>query len=263
MQTIAAQARGSFLRADVCTGEVLSIHAQAVNILCPDGLLMSLVAEMGSMTDMSACIPVLFAGGFPHDSGGRAVFRVGHQLEIAGIAKLDLAQGQVWSGTIDRESLRSMPAARVFAVRHWLLSCGNGAGLLGVLLPGRANPFVEKARVALLGGHAEALAGLGPGSTPAGDDFLTGALMARPALRGRDRVEAALAGTTPAGRTLVWMALRSSFPAYLVSFVESITTAGCTGEIAEAVRAACAHGETSGTDALTGFCWAASQRSSA
>ena len=118
------------------------------------------------------------------------------------------------------------------------------------------NPFVAFGREMLQRDRLEALVGCGPGLTPAGDDFLTGALLASSgSALPRAKIERALPGTTAPGRTLLWMALNDQYPAYLVKFVGDLAAAVSTEAVTTAVRAACAHGETSGTDALAGFCW--------
>ena len=102
----------------------------------------------------------------------------------------------------------------------------------------------------------DAMVGCGPGLSPSGDDFLTGALLAfAGSALFRGKIERALPGTTAPGRTLLWMALQRQFPAYLVEFVDVVSAADSAGAVVAAARAACARGETSGTDALAGFCW--------
>ena len=67
---------------------------------------------------------------------------------------------------------------RVRQLHEALVAHGKTGGLLGVLDGTPGNPFVDTARSALSSGRHDALVGLGPGLTPAGDDFLTGALLA-------------------------------------------------------------------------------------
>jgi hypothetical protein len=254
---IPAQAQGELICPDEWTGEVHTIHSRAVNVLRADGLVVSLVADLDSMTAMAVCVPGLFDEPPGEAAVGRPVVRVGQQIEVDRMARLDLAGSRTWKGTIDDTLRRQIPAARIAEVREVLLVHGHPEGLLGVFLQEKATrTLVQKAREALLDRHLEALVGLGPGLTPAGDDFLAGALMAFRRGPRSASLEAALSGTTPSGRTLLWMALRQSFPAYLIAFVNSIARADSTDAIDKAVRAACAHGETSGSDALAGFCWA-------
>ena len=181
----------------------------------------------------------------------------------------------------------------------------------GVVLDREENPFAGRARAVVGAGSrgesgagtdgahrtaAEpglgALVGLGIGFTPSGDDFLAGALLAERLLdreaiipeADRRAIAANLGKTTPGGRTLLWLALQGSFPAYLMEFAEAVAAAaavtpgGIAGSASEGiaparapdaaargdfnpvVREACAtafrHGETSGMDAISGFTWA-------
>jgi hypothetical protein len=112
--------------------------------------------------------------------------------------------------------------------------------------------------------------GLGPGFTPSGDDFLSGVLLGC-GLSGQalpEEQQAAIAQgldrTNAAGRTLLWLALRGSFPAYLLRLAEDldrIDGEGCKGgggrgrRVEQAVRRATGFGETSGTDAAVGLLW--------
>ena len=134
-----------------------------------------------------------------------------------------------------------------------------------------------------------ALVGLGIGFTPSGDDFVMGVLAAEALSAagsegrraGGDEVAAGvverssvaqrLATTTPGGATLLGLALQGSFPRYIVDFVEALPAVCAAGGersgaavpgrdrtadmIEAAVREAVAHGETSGTDAVAGFCY--------
>lgn len=237
----------------------MTVHARAINILRADGLVVSLVDDTRLMTGMAACVPAVFAGGWLERAAACGVCAEGTLVEIAGVLRVDLAESTVWTGTIDDDLLTGIPAGMPAAVRDALCAGGKPAGLLGVLWGERPkNLFVQEVRAALSEGRLEALVGLGPGLTPAGDDFLTGALMV-PAVRPRVALdERTLAGTTPAGRTLLAEALQGSFPAYLVAFLRSIARAHSKEDVVRAVRAACGHGETSGSDALAGFCWAVS-----
>jgi hypothetical protein len=149
--------------------------------------------------------------------------------------------------------LPSAHGKKSLLVEQTLAQKGNTAGLLGVLFPAAVQSICARQAIRVLAaGRLAELVGLGPGMTPAGDDFLAGALLAG---INTAEIDAALPGTTPAGRTLLWTALRGSFPFYLCSFMERLAGAVSEEEIVEAVNAACSQGETSGTDALVGFCW--------
>ncbi len=114
-----------------------------------------------------------------------------------------------------------------------------------------------------------ALVGLGPGFTPSGDDFAAGVLLAR-TLTGtgidpaeREAIRSRLPGTAPGGRSLLLGAVDGRFPDYLVRFSMMLKQAcaadpeaGRAAVVADAVRAAVAHGETSGSDSLAGLLYA-------
>jgi hypothetical protein len=257
LRRFAALDQGALIGTNDWTGSILAAHAMVVNILREDGLVVSLVADPGDMTAMSVRVPGYFNGPTADIVPGDSAVGREQRIEIAGLACIDLAQSRPWNGTVDATLVSRLRAADISALREALLRVGKAGGLLGILSAGkRTNPFVEAARAALAGQRLEALVGLGPGLTPSGDDFLAGALMASAGLPGPGRIQQALSDTTPGGRTLLWAALRRSFPAYLAAFAEALSRSASTREIDDAVGAACRHGETSGTDALTGFCWA-------
>ncbi len=166
-------------------------------------------------------------------------------------------------------------------------ACGEPGGFLGLARSEAAgrfqrelgplqgtNPFREYAAATLrrvemtsdppiLQG-LEDLVGLGPGFTPSGDDFLAGMLLGERALMlqragapriDSERIRSTLDRSSPGGRTLLWLALRGSFPAYLLSAVRGLTRAAPLQAVFKVVEKAVAHGKTSGTDALVGLLW--------
>jgi hypothetical protein len=115
------------------------------------------------------------------------------------------------------------------------------------------------------------LVGFGPGSTPAGDDFLAGFLAGRDLLEGgpglaqaalRTALRTRLVRTTPAGRALLLGALDGVPPAYLVDLMLAAAAwlaerhVQAESRLLGAVEEAMRHGATSGEDALTGFIYA-------
>jgi hypothetical protein len=105
--------------------------------------------------------------------------------------------------------------------------------------------------------------GFGPGTTPAGDDWLAGFLVALDLRAGgpgkavldlRQRIRARLDKTTAAGRALLLGALAGAPPEYLVGLAEAAAghVQGLAG-LRDAVLNCLAHGATSGEDALAGF----------
>jgi hypothetical protein len=180
-------------------------------------------------------------------------------INLEGFASIQCAECPKWEGAVNETAIRLFPRELIQAIRDCVLTFGKEGGLLGILKSGQtANAFVARGRIVLEKGSPWMLVGCGPGLTPAGDDFLTGAMLASSPVISpyRTRIECLLSRTTYTGRTLLWTALRGRFPAYMVDFIETVLCHPAS-EIAvvHAVRAACAHGETSGTDALAGFCW--------
>jgi hypothetical protein len=262
-----ARAKGGLIGNAPWTGRVLSVHARAFNILREDDLAVSVVADRGSMSAMGVFAPDVFEA--PPDLGlvDTAVRMEDSVISFDNLASIDCVECPSWEGGIDPAAVSVMPIELIRAIRDSLFVHGKLDGLLGILRNGPAeNAFVARARESLEAGRPEELVGCGPGLTPAGDDFLTGAILASPLasplassaspVLGSAQLWHVMSGTTPAGRTLLWMALQGRFPAYLVDFISAITGAAVSpSSIDSAVRAACAHGETSGTDALAGFCW--------
>jgi hypothetical protein len=253
MRRFHARKSGALTEAGPWKGRVLSVHPRALNILRDDDLVVSVVADVMSMSAMGVLAPELFETLLNPDLAEAPASMEGSVLRVADLAAIDCTGSQAWEGTVEAAVVRALPPCLFKTIRESLFVHGNPAGLLGVLQP-NGNVFAEHARAALDRGWLEELVGCGPGLTPSGDDFLTGVLLALPAFDS-SRLKISLTGTAPAGRTLLWMAMQGRFPAYLAEFIRNVT--GGSAEIVDAaVHSACSHGETSGTDALSGFCWA-------
>lgn len=117
--------------------------------------------------------------------------------------------------------------------------------------------------------HARQLAGLGPGLTPAGDDWLGGWLVGlhvRAAMApntaagkplavaavGRTVVEAAAGRTTGLSLAYLSAAARGAVPRIWHDFLYSLVDAE-SGPVQQAAGAIMCHGATSGSDSLAGF----------
>jgi hypothetical protein len=248
---IRARLRGAFVP-DALRGRVVSRHERALNMEEEgSGLLVSLLLDAADMTGMGVVVALLPEGLGPGD----------------GVC-MTWGETPAWDG---RLAPGGRPRRRVLGwLREALALHGVRGGLVDLLSRSDGDAFCQRAREVLASASLEepdtlrgleAFVGLGPGFTPSGDDFLTGALLAERWLGGRgpllDRgaIGAALARTTPGGRTLLWLALRDSYPAYLLRFVERARAASTRRNVEEAVREAADHGETSGTDALAGLLW--------
>ena len=259
MHHLVASARGALIGDRPWAGRILSVHPRALNILRADGLAVSVVADPASMSAMGVLAEELFESPPDRELASRAAGMNEGVLSLDGWATVMCARCPAWEGRVDSAAVRLISLDAVQAMCEALFDEGKPGGLLEVLGNGAARgAFAARARDSLENGRPEELVGCGPGLTPAGDDFLTGAILASPASFVHDhaRFERRLPGTTSPGRTLLWMALRGRFPAYLVDFIDAAVAASASREaVRSAVRAACAHGETSGTDALAGFCW--------
>jgi hypothetical protein len=267
-------------------GDVVSVFSRAVNIRHTEGLLVSFIEETRSMTSLSVCLPDLFRKQKKGLVPGDRVRFDGPRLVTRDFV-VELPGRPTWQGTLTRDDIKGFRASRVSLVKEGLLLKGRDGGLLGLLRKDEANnPFVHKAakvlsdiqsapsraaRLNVLSG----LVGLGPGSTPSGDDFITGFLMREEISRLLLSTEAkavasdqrnmvacamkkedlwvAMNRTNDAGKTLLWQALQGHFPEYLIETVRSVSDAKGKQEIVDAVERAVGDGATSGTDALVGF----------
>jgi hypothetical protein len=254
MRRFPALERGACMGKRPWAGSVLSVHARVLNILRADGLMVSIIADHSSMSAMGVLAPELFQTRPDPGLGGAPAVMEDAVLCIRDVAAIECAGCLAWEGMVEPAAVRALSPAAIKIIRESLLVHGNPAGMLG-MLQARGNVFVEHARAALTRGQPEDLVGCGPGLTPAGDDFLVGAMLASSGA-GSLRLAGKLTGTTPAGRTLLWMAMHGRFPAYLLQFIDDAAAAGVSPKCMDAaVLNACSHGETSGTDAVSGFCW--------
>jgi len=256
-------------------GTAVSVYSSAVNVLHNQGLLVSFVEETRAMTTLSVCVPALFRNPKKRLAPGDWVRFEGIRLVTADFEVL--LQGRPnWQGTLMGKHVKGWSESKVSLLKEALLKKGKDGGFLGLLRREKTdNPFVEKAREGLRHKALSSLVGLGPGSTPSGDDFITGVLLGEETLRllpaeepkavagnqktvipsrlEKKTLWAALSRTNDAGKTLLWQALQAHFPAYLIEMLQSVSDAERPEEVAMAVESSVRCGETSGTDALTGF----------
>jgi hypothetical protein len=119
--------------------------------------------------------------------------------------------------------------------------------------------LTEESLTRLRAGAAH-LAGLGGGLTPAGDDFLTGAMLwawlAHPTPNNYCGVllSASMTQTTMLSAALLQAAARGECSAPWHSMFRALV-GGSDTNLAEAVQCVLAHGHTSGADTLAGFLW--------
>ncbi len=285
--TSISQHIADWVRAPHSTAHVLASFDAACNLLTDDGRVVAVVRA--SIGNGPLNIVVTGQAAFGDVQPGSPVARTGGQLVIGRLPKswevIALDRAATWDPRLAWARLEaSTPpfAENVAALSAYLLTHRANAGLLALLAdgeppatPGYDATFRQTARRATRGlldalsrsdeagvdRHTAALAGLGPGLTPAGDDYLLG-LMAGLRLwpPAGQPVESLCAriGRVAAGRTnrlsaaLLRCAARGLFAAAWHDLAAALASAGPAAVIAAAERIL-GHGATSGADALAGF----------
>lgn len=207
------------------------------------------------------------------------------RLQVGGL-EVALDNAAVWEPCPDWKSLRArrkslidyLPLLQALSLHH-----APDGSLLALTL-GRAGsssyPLFAVAReaaealqagwggdAALLQAGAAHLAGLGTGLTPAGDDFLTGAMLwgwsahPSPGFLCRVLVETATPRTTTLSAAFLRAAARGECSAAWHTLLAALSH-GSDVEVARAVQDVLAHGATSGADVLAGFLWTGTQTAS-
>lgn len=237
-----------------------------------DGRIVALVAsdlELGPFTivlnDFGAVREHCAAGPVALDGG----------LLRIGAADIDLRAAAIWNPALP--SPAGAGAARDAAI-DTLLAAAPPGSIAPLLQPGRASgPLLgplsrgldaladllddAEAADAAWRDAAVKIAGRGPGLTPSGDDLLMGivlALVVWPHLAGTERipdllVDAARSKTTRISGAYLDAARRGWAAEPWHALMRALDDAASTRA---AVRRIARIGETSGADALTGFCWA-------
>jgi hypothetical protein len=272
-------------------GKIWSVHESAVNVeVAPEAgrpsLLFSIVNSPSAMTGLSVQLDTLPAD---LERGGRIAVRLrsapaetsvvdtvaagsdGHPEHVH--LHVSCAGSQSYDGAVSRVAFRWLleergPVVDTFCAM--LDECGNHEGLMALATDppgdGALPRHVARARERLadwdrsietLPEILASLVGLGPGMTPAGDDFVCGVLLTAQTVGANLDVTPLAArhsASTPPGATLLWLALHLSFPAYLVMPLTAVALGN--SEPSDAARSIIGHGATSGTDALAGIVWA-------
>ena len=192
--------------------------------------------------------------------------------------------GKIWSGDLSFQDIKGFDPGKINLFQEAVLGCGKKGGLLSIYgSSDQDNPYVQRFKKIMdrlsNGGNPPALrglsgvVGLGIGLTPSGDDFIAGVLLGErimsllfaageraegnisPWIVERKEIGNVLDRTSYWGRTLIWQALQNQFPHYLIKAVRGLARAQSSEEMVKTVKKAVSHGETSGTDALTGLLW--------
>ena len=288
-----AESVGSLVPKKPFLGEIVSLYDEAINIAIDDGLLISVVSNLDSMTAMGIHVPALFdippvclcSHSTRMKKGSSVYFHKKHL--IIGDFTIGTGNASPWSGTVCPEHIKGFGPTAIQLLSRFLLAQGKEGGLLAVNFPDfEESVYVTKGKKMLKNIHLKGdppvatgfagLVGLGPGFTPSGDDFLCGVLLGEVVLLESgyttdedyyngsnlhsiliEKVEIAerLCQTTIGGRTLLWLALQTRFPRYLIETTRKLSAFGGEVEIANAIEKAVNHGTTSGTDALSGLLW--------
>lgn len=244
--------RGRFVKDDLFSLKVLSLHKGIINLLDQkNNYLISLIEDIMNMTGLSLLVPEFFSQPGNGLSPGDTV-----SIDELGINYRDADQ---WTGFVPSNSEKNLRSETDILSLFGQIQTDNN--LFGLLTDHCETAFQKKAQnilehdITVDGGiikGLENLVGLGQGMTPSGDDFITGALLS--ANRNisikidKSAIERNLGKTTYAGRTLLYLALNESFPAYLLTFLEE-------KDVMSAIENASLHGATSGMDSLAGFYW--------
>lgn len=271
---------------DTAELRVHSVYPRAVNLVRPDSprLLVSLILDPADMAPNAILLDrpagrVRWSGDWAAvaAAGDRCRF-ADFRLQLTGRVTVLLDGADRWEGRLSEAVRYEVTPQRVRALGDLLRYSGRSGGLLGVVCPSADGPVSRFARRRLCAADVEArrkggaavdlssLAGLGPGLTPSGDDFIAGALLGRQLLQlaapqadvGRaidaESVRRRLHATTAAGATLLTAAFAGRFPAYLLELCRQFFAAGTApgGEFPDRLPA---HGATSATDAVAGLLW--------
>ncbi len=258
-------------------GSLVSVHpgiSPVANVALQDDdgpFLFSLITDRQHMTAGSLLLSTTAAPMLNRLAPGVVV--VGSNTSIR-IGSLDiiLPTGQQWSGTLPRGawSADALPSLKLLDALYGYLREHSSLqrGLAPLLIdPLPSDPVITRANAILkataLHKIPAGIVGLGPGFTPAGDDFLMGVLAEETLTGGhperfRSSLIHRLTGTTAGGATILRHALSGSFPLYFHHICDILmySETDLSAIAAAAWHQASNHGHSSGLDALSGFLWA-------
>lgn len=262
------------------SGRVLAVFEQACSLIGTDGEVVALVTP--SVRNGPLNVVVRGEAGALAAVQPEAPARMeGTVLQIGGL-KVELEGAAVWEPCPDWRALRQQRAGiggRLPRLREMALRLAPAESVLAlpagwgekprsatdstlVSISSRAQAGARSLQAGWEGDQgqleraAELLAGLGGGLTPAGDDFLMGAMLwawlVHPEPRCFGRVLSQTAGPRTTLLSAAW--LRAAAEGLCSAPWHRLLTALSEGgELELAVREVLAHGATSGADALAGF----------
>jgi hypothetical protein len=261
-----AELRGHFLGEDLSSLKVVSLHKGVINLInLQTGYLVSLISEKKNMTGMSMLIPGLFNKETCFPRPGESLVP-SNRGEIC-FDNFSLSYGKTpqWTGYVTKK--KSFLPDRLNEFEHLKENIEEGDSLFALLKNTCKTPYQNKIKDILQNTITEKegkiyglknMLGLGQGMTPSGDDFITGVLLGADLAMKQSSIDIEglkekLQTTTVAGKTLLYLAIHNSYPAYLLTFIKEISEAD--SNVLEAVQKAAQHGSTSGLDSLTGLYW--------
>lgn len=259
------------------TAYVLSAFERACNLVNQDGAVLALVTAERGMAPFSMMVKTRRFAGI---SAGDPVTVAGNVVVI-GQTRIESSGARLWGPTPDWAALCQALAGhpeRLAAVAALAAEIGKPGSLLDLFISsgqGQGGIWIEAARrgarelvtgmrsrlPAQCVAGARALAGLGGGLTPAGDDFIVGVLLAIWAgLYGRGAetlcqpvAEAAAPATTTLSAAYLNAAARGECLALWHELFSGIIGDESVEALSGPVQALLSVGHTSGADALAGF----------
>lgn len=264
-----AELRGCFIGDNLSHLKVLSLHKGVINLLDQKtGHIISIIENKKNMTSMSLLIPDLFRND-PNDiiqQGDIIPFQKRYKIYLNQFS-ITYDNSEIWTGSLADQNINFTDSLK--DLEELILRFDGENSLFSIFTEVYNTPYQYKVKEILekkviiekrtiLG--LENLIGLGQGMTPSGDDFITGALLAEQVfnenlLIDKKRLASRSGQTTYAGATLLFQALKGSFPSYLLIFINDILRSRAKKDSYNAALKASAHGSTSGKDSIAGFYW--------
>ncbi|MFD7155865.1 DUF2877 domain-containing protein [Kribbella sp. NPDC059898] len=253
---------GRALSGRALSGEVHSVFERVVNLVTPDGWLITLAAR--TMDDAPNTVRVDEAS-WTEVRAGELFTAADGRLEIAGLT-VDLRHANRWQPQLPPLVAGSCEPA-VVTIDEVLGAVGVAGGMVAVgatafereqarLLQAHSAGLVAALRLgdaAAVAVHVRGLVGLGPGLTPSGDDFLTGLLLSAASVRRllAPAVAAQVHRTTAVSAVTLTEAARGRVRQSLVDLLRAVAN-GNQPDVRTAARRVLVIGRTSGTDILSG-----------
>jgi hypothetical protein len=274
---IASRSLAQLLREPSWSGCIGAVFERGVQVLGPDGALLhvqggALLASPFGLRVAGCLAPVIQASGL---KAGTPATKRGPRLTLGDGLALSLEAAQAYASP--PPARRPLDPAAVSLARRLLRQPAGAAGFCavpGATIEALCEAVAARAAVPLLDVSRQ-LIGLGPGSTPAGDDVLVGCLKGLWLLAGRDRRLMALLTqlhtalpaeldrlTTRLSAAFIRHALDGQFAQVLDEAAHALISPTTAAAVSAALRRLLAQGETSGRDTALGLltCLEALQR---